>query len=100
MTRHNPLDQMETEVLVVHRRQVKHDLLHYFGDNIIFKKKCMSVKMIDPRGIEEKGQGAIMQFRYFGKMSTIAICLEKMKGSPSSVMMSPKPCGRLLPEFC
>ena len=47
---------METEVLVIHRTQVKHDLLHYFGDNNIFKK-CISVKMIDPRGIEEKGQG-------------------------------------------
>ena len=51
-----PPDQMETEVLVIHRTQVKHDLLHYFGDNNIFKK-CISVKMIDPRGIEEKGQG-------------------------------------------
>ena len=51
-----PPDQMETEVLVIHRTQVKHDLLHYFGDNNILKK-CISVKMIDPRGIEEKGQG-------------------------------------------
>ena len=51
-----PSDQMETEVLVIHRTQVKHDLLHYFGDNNILKK-CISVKMIDPRGIEEKGQG-------------------------------------------
>ena len=47
---------METEVQVIHRTQVKHDLLHYFGDNNILKK-CISVKMIDPRGIEEKGQG-------------------------------------------
>jgi hypothetical protein len=48
---------MEIEVLVIHRTNVKHDFLQYFSDSGILKK-FISVKMIDPRGIEEKGEGA------------------------------------------
>lgn len=51
-----PLEGMENEELVIHRTQVKHDFLHYFADSSILNK-CINVKMIDPRGIEEKGQG-------------------------------------------
>ncbi|XP_046861788.1 uncharacterized protein LOC124455088 isoform X2 [Xenia sp. Carnegie-2017] len=47
---------MEREVLLIHRCNVKADLLHYFEKDDILKK-CMDVKMIDSRGVEEKGEG-------------------------------------------
>lgn len=48
--------QMESETLVIHRSNVKCDLLnHFVNDSILHKVVC--VKMIDPRGVEEKGEG-------------------------------------------
>ncbi len=51
-----PLEKMDNELLVMHRTQVKHDFLHYFADSNILKK-FINVKMIDPRCIEENGEG-------------------------------------------
>jgi hypothetical protein len=50
---------MENEVLVIHRTQVKHDFSHYFTDSNILNK-YISVQMIDPRGIVEKGEGSVV----------------------------------------
>lgn len=48
------LEPMDKQMLVIHRTQVKHDFLFYFDDSAILNK-CINVKMIDPRGIEENG---------------------------------------------
>ncbi len=44
------------EILVIHRCNVKLDLLNYFVDGSILNK-LVDVKMIDPRCVEEKGEG-------------------------------------------
>ena len=53
---------MEREVLLIHRCNVKADLLHYFEKGDILKK-CVDVKMIDSKGVEEKGE-AVVVVRY------------------------------------
>ncbi len=47
---------MERDILVIHRCNVKLDLLNYFVDGSVLNK-LVDVKMIDPRGMEEKGEG-------------------------------------------
>ncbi|XP_046861702.1 uncharacterized protein LOC124454984 isoform X2 [Xenia sp. Carnegie-2017] len=65
---------MEREVLLIHRCNVKADLLHYFEKGDILKK-CVDVKMIDSRGVEEMGE-AVGVVRYF---SSVRICKLIMK---------------------
>ena len=47
---------METEILVIHRCNVKSDLLNYFSNDTLLHK-VVSVKMVDARGTVEKGEG-------------------------------------------
>ena len=47
---------MERELLVIHRCNVKCDLLNHFVDDTNLHK-VVDVKMIDPSGVEEKGEG-------------------------------------------
>ena len=47
---------VERELLVIHRCNVKCDLLNHFVDDTNLHK-VVDVKMIDPRGVEEKGEG-------------------------------------------
>ena len=47
---------MERELLVIHRCNVKCDLFNHFVDDTNLHK-VVDVKMIDPRGVEEKGEG-------------------------------------------
>ena len=47
---------MERELLVIHRCNVKCDLSNHFVDDTNLHK-VVDVKMIDPGGVEEKGEG-------------------------------------------
>ncbi|XP_028409486.1 uncharacterized protein LOC114532099 [Dendronephthya gigantea] len=47
---------MESEILVIHRSNVKCDLLNHFVNDTLLHK-IVDVKMLDPRGMEEKGEG-------------------------------------------
>lgn len=49
-------DVMEMQLLVLHRSTVKVDMLKYFISDTILSK-VLDVKMIDCRGIEERGEG-------------------------------------------
>ena len=47
---------METEILVIHRCNVKSDLLNYFSNDTLLQK-VVSVRMVDARGTVEKDEG-------------------------------------------